>query len=77
MHSTTEFKELQYVLAGAESTAPPGYGLSHIPIHYTDKARDGARSAMGMGHAFKPKPRYARFRLGFGLWLNKLSLSLS
>jgi len=34
-----------------ESTAQPGYGLSHNQIHYADKARDGARSAIGMGHS--------------------------
>jgi len=36
-----------------------GYGLSHIPTHYADKSeterdmhsRDGAHSAIGMGHS--------------------------
>jgi len=34
----------------AASTAQLGYGLSHIPIHYGDKARDerAAREAWGI-----------------------------
>jgi len=35
----------------AESTAQLGDGLSHIPIHYVDKAQDGAHSAIGTRHS--------------------------
>jgi len=35
----------------AESMAQLGYGVSHIPIHYADKARDGVRSTIGMRHS--------------------------
>ena len=50
--------------AGSAAQRPraAGYGLSHIPIHYADKAQtereardmhslDGASSAIGMGHS--------------------------
>ena len=33
----------------AESMVQPRDGLSQIPIHYADKARDGVRSMIGMG----------------------------
>jgi len=35
----------------AKSMAQPGYGLSHIPTHDADKAQDGLRSTIGMGHS--------------------------
>jgi len=35
----------------AESMVQPGYGVSHIPMHYADKAQDGAHSATDMGHS--------------------------